>query len=285
MELPTPEVAALYADLVRAAPDLVIGLDFDGTLAPIVEDPTQARIHPDAPALLIELGSLVRGIAVVTGRPARQALALGDLDEVGAAVAEAGAEFAVLGQYGNERWTATERRVISPRPPHGLSSFLREVPALLRRAEAPDAFVEEKGLAVAMHTRRLSDAAAAFDRLLPLVQEAASRHDLTVEPGRLVVEVRAPGMHKGLAVRGLVEQLEPRGVLFAGDDLGDVEAFEEVLAFRGDGRSSLVVCSDGGDGPEVLTELADVVVPGPDGVLAFLRRLADDIAAGGPSAS
>ncbi|WP_110183009.1 trehalose-phosphatase [Nocardioides solisilvae] len=280
MEFPTPEVAAQYADLVAAAPDLVVGLDFDGTLAPIVEDPTQAHIHPDAPELLLELAPLVRGIAVVTGRPARQALALGDLDVLGAQVAELGRELTVLGQYGNERWTSTERRVVSPRPPHGLASFVREVPTLLRRAGAADAYVELKGLAVALHTRRLEDPRGSFARMLPLLEDAAQRHGLSVEPGRLVVEVRAPGMHKGLAVRGLAERLDAGAFLFAGDDLGDVEAFNELHAMREEGTPTLVVCSDGGDGPEVLTELADLVVEGPDGVLGLLRGLVEDIKAG-----
>lgn len=278
MEFPTPEVAAQYAELVRVAPQLVIGLDFDGTLAPIVEDPTQAHIHPEAPELLVELAEHVGGIAVITGRPARQALALGDLDEIGNRIAEMGKEFVVLGQYGNERWSSTERRVISPRPPAGLAAFLREVPSLLRRAGASDAYVEQKGLAVALHTRRLEEPAVVFARLVPLVQEAARRHGLTVEPGRLVVEVRAPGMHKGLAVASLVERLEAGGFLFAGDDLGDIEAFNEVREMRVAGMPTMVVCSDGGDGPEILNELADLVVDGPDGVLHLLRQLRDDIA-------
>lgn len=274
-----PQAAERYADLVRVASDLVVGLDFDGTLSPIVEDPTQARIHPDAADVLLRLAPLVRGVAVITGRPARQALALGDLDEIGARAAEAGTELVVLGQYGNERWSSTERRVLSPRPPHGLSSFLSEVPGLLRRAGAADAFVEEKGLAVALHTRRLPDPVEAFGRLLPLVQEAAERHGLAVEPGRLVAEVRAPGMHKGIALRQVVEQLGAGGILFAGDDLGDLEAFAEVAALRAEGMPALLVCSDAGEGPPELRELADLVVPGPDGVLALLARLADDVEA------
>ncbi|WP_104105430.1 trehalose-phosphatase [Nocardioides sp. 616] len=279
MEFPTPEVAALYAELVRVAPELVIGLDFDGTLAPIVEDPTQAHIHPDAPELLVELAELVGGIAVITGRPARQALALGDLDEIGTRIADMGKEFVVLGQYGNERWSSRERRVVSPRPPAGLAAFLREVPWLLRRADAVGAYVEQKGLAVALHTRRLDDPATIFARLVPVVQEVAGRHGLTVEPGRLVVEVRAPGMHKGIAVAGLVERLGAGGFLFAGDDLGDIEAFNQVRDLRAAGMPAMVVCSDGGDGPDILNELADLVVDGPDGVLALLRQLRDDIAA------
>ena len=162
-----------WATLVRAAPSTVVGLDFDGTLSPIVEDPASAHIHPDASDVLVDLAAQVAAVAVITGRPARQALDLGGLEEVGRAVGDAGKELYLFGQYGNERWTSTDRRVISPRPPHGLSSFLRDLPRLLRRAGAEGAFVEEKGLAVAVHTRRLDDPEGAFQRLLPVVRELA----------------------------------------------------------------------------------------------------------------
>ncbi|MBE7325025.1 trehalose-phosphatase [Nocardioides sp. Y6] len=283
MQFTHPETAALYADVVAAGPDLVVGLDFDGTLAPIVEDPTQAHVHPAVPDLLVELADRVRGVAVVTGRPVRQALALGDLDAVGTRITERGRSFAVLGQYGNERWTGSERRVVSPRPPAGLAGFLREVPALLRRVDARDAYVESKGLAIALHTRRLDDPEGAFSRLLPVVSDAATRHGLAIEPGRLVVEVRAPGMHKGLAVAGLAEQWQAKGFLFAGDDLGDVEAFTELTAMRSDGVATMAICSHGGDGPPELEELADHVVDGPDGVVEFLRRLVVDLDGAGGS--
>ena len=165
---------------------------------------------------------------MITGRPARQALDLGGLEVVGNAIGDAGKELFVFGQYGNERWTSTNRRVISPRPPPGLASFLRELPRFLRRAGAEDAHVEEKGLAVAVHTRRMADPERAEDVLLPLLRDLAGSHDLVVEPGRNVVEIRSPGMHKGLVVERLVEEVDAEGFCFAGDDLGDVEAFEAV---------------------------------------------------------
>ncbi|WP_445258303.1 trehalose-phosphatase [Nocardioides aurantiacus] len=265
-----------YAAVVRAADDLVVGLDFDGTLAPIVDDPESAHIHPDAAAVLVDLAEQVRAVAVVTGRPARQALALGGLEEVGNEIGEHGRELFVLGQYGNERWTSVERRVISPAPPRGLATFTSELPRLLRRADAAEAWIEEKGLAVAVHTRRLADAAAAYDRLLPLLREAAQAHDLDVEPGKQVVEVRAHGMHKGAAVRRLVDQVDARAVVFGGDDLGDVEAFKAVEELRGQGYAGLLVCSTPvGENP--LADLADVIVDGPAGVLELLRQLTADI--------
>ena len=275
MEFTSSEGEQRYAALVREASRAVVGLDFDGTLSPIVDDPTQAHAHPDAVEVLRELAGEVAAIAVVTGRPARQALDLGRLEEVGSAVAEAGKQLFVLGQYGNERWTSGTRRIVSPRPPAGLATFLRDLPRALRQADAADAWVEDKGLAHAVHTRRLPDAAAAYERLLPALRDLAGRNGLTVEPGRQVIEVRAPGMDKGKAVQVLAEEVGAGAFLFAGDDLGDVPAFEAVRSMAAAGTPTLLVCS-ASDEESALVELADVVVDGPDGVLELLRRLTAD---------
>ena len=278
MEFRTPEGQQRYDELVADASRVVVGLDFDGVLSPIVPDPASAVIHPDGPRTLVALADQVRGIAVITGRPARQAIALGSLDEVGKEVAERGRGLYLLGQYGNERWSTVDRRVVSPRPPKGLSSFMAELPDLLRGQDAADAFVEEKGLAVAVHTRRLPDPAGAFERLLPVLSEAAAKYDLGVEPGRMVIEVRAPGMHKGQALRTIHRELDGNGVIFAGDDLGDIEAFRAVADLRDEGRPGLLICS-GSEEQKALVELSDLVVDGPEGVLAFLRQFARDSAA------
>ena len=267
-----------YAALVRAAAETVVGLDFDGTLAPIVEDPSEAHIHPDAGQVLVDLAEQVLAVAVVTGRPARQALDLGGLEWVGNAIGDAGKELYLFGQYGNERWTSTNRRVISPRPPPGLASFTAEVPRLLRRLGAEDAHIEEKGLAVAVHTRRLADPERAFEALLPALEELAARYDLVVEPGKQVIEVRSPGMHKGLVVERLVDELHAGGFVFVGDDLGDLEAFEAVAALAEHGLPTLLVCS-ASDEESALVRLSDVLVHGPEGVLDLLRQLTTDAAA------
>lgn len=277
MEFTSADGEQRYATMVRAAPETVVGLDFDGTLSPIVDDPAAAHIHPDAHDVLVELANRVRAVAVVTGRPARQVLALGGLDEVGDSIGESGHELYVFGQYGNERWTSLSRRVVSPRPPHGLASFLRELPRVLRRTDAADAYIEDKGLAVAVHTRRLEDPAAAFNRLLPQLAEAAAVNDLIVEPGRNVIEIRSPGVHKGNVVEGLAKDLAAGGFMFVGDDLGDVDAFHAVLALRKRDLPTLLVCS-ASDEESTLLSMADLVVAGPDGVLDFLATFAKDAA-------
>ncbi|WP_435746313.1 trehalose-phosphatase [Nocardioides sp. SYSU DS0663] len=275
MEFTSAEGEQRYAALVRAASRAVVGLDFDGTLSPIVEDPTKAHVHPDAGQVLRELSAEVAAIAVVTGRPARQALDLGGLEEVGADVAAAGKHLFVLGQYGNERWSSERRRIVSPRPPAGLSTFLRELPRALREADAAEAWVEDKGLAHAVHTRRLPDPQGAHQRLLPVLRDLAGRNGLAVEPGRHVIEVRAPGMDKGKAVEVLAEEVGAGAFLFAGDDLGDVPAFKALRTMADGGMPTLLVCS-ASEEENALVELADVVVDGPDGVLDLLRQLTAD---------
>ncbi len=259
----------------RAAAGTVVGLDFDGTLSPIVEDPASAHIHPDAGDVLVALAAQITAIAVITGRPARQALDLGGLEEVGNAIGDAGKELFLFGQYGNERWTSTNRRIVGPRPPAGLASFERELPSALRRAEAADAFLEDKGLAVAVHTRRLPDPDAAFRRLLPVLRDLAGRHHLLVEPGRSVIEVRSPGSDKGAVVERLAEDLQVGGFMFAGDDLGDLEAFDAVDGLAKRGLPTLLVCS-GSSEESTLVARSDVVVHGPEGVLDLLRRFTAD---------
>ena len=277
MESLSAEARRRYDAVVGVARESVVGLDFDGTLAPIVADPTRAVIHSDGPAVLAAVAARVRAVALITGRPARQVVELGRLDEVADALTP-GSQLLVRGQYGHEHWDSVTRTFSSPEVPTGLAALADELPELLAAEGAEEAYVEDKGLALAVHTRRLDEPGAVFARLEPLLADAARRHGLGLEPGKYVLEVRAPGMHKGQALREVVAATYAGGVRFAGDDLGDLEAFEAARDLRGQGLPTLLVCSGSteGEGQEVLAEVADLVVPGPAGVLALLRGFAAD---------
>ncbi|MEU0314459.1 trehalose-phosphatase [Nocardioides sp. NPDC006273] len=268
-----------YAAVVSAAAETLVGLDFDGTLSPIVEDPSTARIHEDAASVLIDLASRVKALAIVTGRPAGQAVDLGGLDAIADAIAEMGKEIYVFGQYGNERWSGSDRVVVGPPPPEGLAAFEAALPEVLSAHGAQDAYIEEKGLAVGVHTRRFPDPDGLAERLLPPLAELAAEHGLMIEPGKQVIEVRAPGMHKGRAIETLVSEVAPGAILFGGDDLGDIEAFEAVRAWgKTTGSPTLLVYSHAGPDRGPLAELADLEVAGPEGVLGLLRGLSADAA-------
>ncbi len=261
--------------LADSAAQLLVALDFDGTLAPIVDDPEHARALPDAACVITRLARHCLGVAIVTGRPVEQVLELGDLEKVADSID--GGRFLILGQYGNERWSSTDRTTDSPEPPEGLTAFREALPALLDEVGVHP-WIEDKGLAVALHTRRLPDPAHSYGELLPVIAGAAAAHGLIAEPGRQVIEVRGAGTDKGTALGDLVGEMSAEAVLFAGDDLGDIAAFRRVDTLRTDGLATLKVCSGSGE-ESALAEMADVVVDGPAGVLTLLDRLADRIEA------
>ncbi|MFS4091301.1 trehalose-phosphatase [Streptomyces sp. AF1A] len=270
--LPTPAtqpgrdgLAALLAK-PRAA---VVGLDFDGTLAPIVADPDQARAHPEAVPALAALAPKVASVAVITGRPAGVAVRHGGFAGV------PGLEhLTVLGHYGAERWDAVTGTVTAPAPHPGVAAVRAELPGVLDRAGAwQGTWIEEKGRAVAVHTRRAADPQAAFEALRAPLTDLATRHGLIVEPGRLVLELRPPGMDKGVALLDHVRRIGAQCVVYAGDDLGDLPAFAAVDKLRSDGVPGLLVCSGSTEVTE-LAERADLVVDGPQGVVRLLRTLA-----------
>ncbi|MDX3455447.1 trehalose-phosphatase [Streptomyces sp. ME02-8801-2C] len=248
----------------------VVVLDFDGTLAPIVADPEQARAHPDALSALSVLAPEIASVAVLTGRPAGVAVRHGGFAGV------SGLEhLVVLGHYGTERWDAATGKVSAPAPHPGVAAVRAELPGFLERFGAwQGTWIEEKGRAVAVHTRRATDPQAAFEALREPLADLATRHGLIVEPGRLVLELRPPGMDKGVALEEYVREIGATSVLYAGDDLGDLPAFAAVEKLRQQGIPGLLVCS--GNSTEAVTELAeraDLVVDGPAGVVRLLQAL------------
>lgn len=247
----------------------LLAFDFDGTLAPITEDPASAHAPPEVAAVLARLGPLVGQLAVVTGRPVQAVRRLGGFEGVGGL-----ANLVVLGQYGYERWDISTGRVVAPPPPDAIQHIRSELPAVLTEHGWPDAHIEEKGRALGVHVRRLPDPDGAFRALLAPLTELAEQHGLTVEPGKHVIEIRDDGMDKGIALRALVDEVGARTVLFAGDDLGDIPAFDAVAAMRADGVAGLTICSQSGERTE-LADHTDLTVDGPNGVVTLLSELAD----------
>ncbi|MFJ3675916.1 trehalose-phosphatase [Streptomyces diastaticus] len=272
--LPLPDTAAgregLEALLARPG-EAVVGLDFDGTLAPIVSDPQRAGAHADAVPALAQLAPLVRSVAVITGRPAEQAVLLGGFaDEAGLG------HLTVLGHYGAQRWDAATGELHTPEAPPGLAAARAELPAVLADAgDPPGSWTEDKGQAFAVHTRRADDPEGAFAALRGPLGGLADRHGLHLEPGRLVLEIRPRGVDKGVALTAYVEETGAGAVLYAGDDLGDLAAYDAVDRLRERGVPGLLVCS--GDEVPELASRADLVVRGPGQVAALLAGIAETV--------
>lgn len=142
----------------------------------------------------------------------------------------------------------------------------------------PGLLVERKGLTVTLHWRRDP---ARRSEVEACAAEVAAGHGLDdLRPGRMSVEIRPPvAIDKGVAVEALVEGFD--SACFAGDDTGDLPAFDR-LAELGASGALRATCAVGVRSPEMPDELADrvdVLVDGPDGLAAVLSALADAVEA------
>jgi trehalose 6-phosphate phosphatase len=237
-------------------------VDFDGTLAPIVEDPAAARPLSAAREVLGRLAARLGRVAIVSGRPAaflHQAMPTAGL--------------VLIGQYGLERWQ-DDRTVPDPRA----LAFAEAVAAAAAEAEAarPELVVERKGaIAVTLHWRTVP---ALEEEALALGRRLAARHGLLLQPGRLALELRPPlPVDKGTATEHLVDGFH--AVLMAGDDHGDVAAFAALDRLVAGGRLGhrLRVGVRSSEAPPDLLEASDYQVDGPEGLVALLTRLADGL--------
>lgn len=278
MPLPTPSTRAGVAGqaALLAEPDrALLGLDFDGVLAPIVPDPAQSRAHPAIVGVLERLGRHLGTIAVITGRPAAVAVEYGGLDR-----AEALADLVVFGHYGLERWDSRTGAVTAPPVHPGVPAARAALPSVLEGLGlAEQVFIEDKGRSVAVHTRRAADPDAALAALGRPLSELAREHDLALEPGRMVIELRPSGMDKGQALRRHARDRDARSVAYIGDDLGDLPAYAAIDVLRTEDVPGLKICS-GSTEVRALAQQADLVVDGPDGVVELLEAWADHLETG-----
>ena len=259
--VPAPELPPRLVPLRERAEEAALFLDYDGTLAPIVDDPAGARPVPGVPDLLARLGARLAVVAVVSGRPlAYLSAALGRPPGVRMAglygMEEIGADGVVRRDPDAERWRA----------------HVQEVNDVLRRRTPPGVEVEPKGLTVTVHWRRAPEAeswvrASAFSE--------AARTGLRVQPGRMSVELRPPvAADKGTVVARLGARHRVVGCF--GDDVGDIPAFEAVSALGRAGAETVTVAVVDEESPPELLALADVTVAGPDGAVALLEAIAGD---------
>jgi trehalose 6-phosphate phosphatase len=217
-------------------------LDVDGTLAPIVERPEDARVPDETRRELARLASQYTLVGCVSGRPGADVEKIVDVPGV-AAVGEHGLELAPEA----ERWA--DRVAVF--------------------AAGVDWPAERKPLSVSFHFRRADDEAAAR-AYLTRVEAAAREAGLVPRWGRMVLEVRPPVQaDKGTAVTALLARAAVTRALYAGDDTTDLDAFAGL-----DGLELGVrVAVDSAEAPPALLKAADLVVPGTEGMLSVLRRL------------
>lgn len=251
---------AVACEPVRAG----VFCDFDGTLSPIVNIPSEARPVKGAREVLSELSTSLGLVAIVSGRGA------GELLEW------LGPNVEIWGVHGAER--AVDGRVELSGAAAGHAERMARVHSKLETRlagiELHGAILENKAVMVALHYRNAIDPEAAREQLLRLAQEAAAEHGLVASEGRMVIELKPQvTFSKADVVRRRSAELGLRAAAFIGDDTVDLPGYAALDELARDGVATARVAVRSDESPVELLERADVVVEGPSGVVEWLRSL------------
>lgn len=232
---------------------LLVALDFDGTLAPVVDDPEKARATPEARAAverLIEIPDT--RVALVSGR------ALKDLEQV----ARFDDRVLLVGSHG------IELRLDEPDDVLALDAEEREQLGVLEQVldqmagTLDSVWIEQKPAGFAVHTRLASERHSRVAHLVAINELKAEAPEATVRLGKNVIEFSVRSTTKGEAVEHLRRYTRATSVFYAGDDITDEDAFVALTA------DDLGLKS--GEGPTA----ADHRVGGPTAVASVLSLLA-----------
>ncbi len=220
-------------------------LDYDGTLAPIVDDPAAAGPHPEVPDLLVALAE-AHPVVIVTGR----ALAM-----LGTFLP--GTRVRAVGLHGSEEgWTDG---TVETRAGEEHADALRRLRDAVPEVEGVR--VEPKGATFAVHYRHAPDWGAARAALETWAEDVPA--GLTPIWGKAVVELRPDGVSKGTAVARIAAEHPDRTPVYLGDDVTDEDAFRALQALR-----QTTVTVKVGEGETA----AGHRLPDVDAVVAYLRR-------------
>ena len=227
----------------RQAPDRsVLIFDYDGTLSPIVTDPSAARPADGAAELLGALAERYRTVAVVSGR------------SVDFLAEQLPGGLVLSGIYGLER---IERGRRADHPSAGAWREVVNDVAALSEARGPVGMqVESKGLSITFHYRTTPELAADVEAW---AQAQAARSGLERRAAKMSVELHPPvDIDKGTVVTKLA--LDASAVLYAADDLGDLPAFDALDDLASAGVHVLRVAVVGPESPAEIVDRADLTV-------------------------
>jgi len=207
------EVRTALAELARV-PTLLVALDFDGVLAPIVQDPSSSRPLPGSATAVGALAGLpATTVAMLSGR------ALGDLREVSGF----GPPVRLVGSHGGEFDDGPLELTDEQRS--AKEALITAVQAVVDGE--PGVRLEGKPAGIVVHVRgadpgvgeRVLDAVRAGPAQLPGVEATE---------GKAVLEMAVLKVSKGSAIDTLRAQLGADAVLFVGDDITDETAFARL---------------------------------------------------------
>jgi trehalose 6-phosphate phosphatase len=207
---------------------VLVASDFDGVLAPLVDDPSASAPTAAATAALESLASVPVAdlrLALVSGRDLETLPALSRAPLGTSLVGSHGAEQGVV-VAGAEGGTTVESRpfALTDGERSRLHAVRAGLEAIARGAEG--AWVEDKPSAAVLHTRQADPEQAA--RAGDAARALGVQHEVHTMTGKDVVEIAVVDTSKGVALVRLRDELDAAAVLYLGDDVTDERAFEAL---------------------------------------------------------
>lgn len=246
------------------AETLLIALDFDGTLSPLVNRPEDARLLPELVPVLEQLLQLpATDTALISGRAGDSLAACAEVPRGMRAVGSHGSQWGSIemDKDGTRRFQAAPIE-LSDRQ----AELLDKVTAELEKIAAthPGTHVETKPAGAALHVRQ-ADAAVGEEALAQAAEGPGSVDGVYALGGKAVLELSVIRTTKGEAIAKLVEATGAKACLYAGDDETDEHAFQALAGMSidtvsikvGEGESAADVrVADPGELAEALSLIA-----------------------------
>lgn len=260
-------IADQVVSVLRHAPSGLF-TDIDGTISHMTPRPDESFVEDAARDAMRRISNRIAMTGVITGRA---------LDVAEGLVKLPGLVY--VGNHGLERRVAGEHRdhpdAVAARD--DLRGALDDVAIAAARAGFTDGLIlEDKRLSATVHYRQMADPDAFAASMEPIIREIAARHHLRVVNGRLIFELRPESqVTKGTALGELIEERGLRGVVFAGDDTTDVDAFRVITGLRDGGIiDGLVIGVIGPETPEPVRLESDVQVSSVDDISRLFEAVA-----------
>jgi trehalose 6-phosphate phosphatase len=238
-----------------------IFLDFDGTMAPIVEDREAAAIVPEGPEVLAALSRLYPLVAFISGRGAADLYPRVGVD---------GPRY--FGLYGAEEMTSSGlvQSPLASQWRDAVQEMSEQAIELIRARELTGCEAENKDLALSLHYRN-SGFLEPPEALAAWAEQAADSHGFKVGTGRMVLELKPKSVSKAEAFGRLFVGSEVKNAVVAGDDAADVEMMRRAAEIVPGLLLRVGVVS--AEAPAGMLENSDMQVSSPVGVVEFLERL------------
>ncbi len=233
--------------------------DVDGTISHLAATPQAAAVSPRAKLLLRSLAALAH-VIIISGRT---------LVDVRRMVGLRGVTY--VGSHGLAMWVdGREELDGSVRPYVRLARQAMQELAPLRRIGG--VLFEEKGTGLAIHYRMARDGEEARASILRGIAASGSSAHFDLLEGVRVVELRPRlGINKGTSLRSLVNRYRLEGLIYVGDDVTDIEAFEAVRDLRAGGRiDGMSVAARHMETPAEVEAAADFALDSVSGVEELL---------------